>query len=509
MVPTLLLLYLCVLLFHAQFFQMNLDSYQLAQFEIDCKKLLLHGNNANQPACAIDRPARAKRGRRGQSSRSSSNDNKQCQIEDAIIHKTQDSNALPALNEKSQECILSTQKKTISIIFTHEYSRYSIMTLHERSNLITNVDPSTSTDKRMQSLHQKNIYKEQAKTLCLSISLISELAAIDISHPDHSNASQMNAKATIQAKLDELQKAWKLEDTALPSLIASIYRLHSNIHNLQQESTNLTSKIQCTDNELRIERAENSKLKKACRKLFHQNNKLSEKLKKKKEESCHFVTTMAEQLLRKRQEGIATEELLVACHENMMKKDSSNGNRSRISTANSSVSDIDMFSQSENLNCDIRDLNSNELLDESLPDYECNVPHSPGNFVSTVRVANLACNKPKRSVSKIQLNSLRNPFDESQKKSSALDKMRAGDNAPTSKSPTKMMPSLKATLLGKKGRISKKDKNDLEKMSKKMSSLFTVKKSKKQDTPSIIDFTRSKATIVAIPPKRKEFCNKK
>lgn len=386
------------------------------------------------------------------------------------------------------------------------------MTLHERSNLITNIDPSTSTDKRIQILHQKNIYKEQAKTLCLSISLISELAAIDISHPDHNNASQMNAKATIQAKLDELQKAWKLEDTALPSLIASIYRLHSNIDNLQQESTNLTSKIQCTDNELRNERAENSKLKKACRKLFHQNNKLSEKLKKKKEESCHFVTTMTEQLLRKRQEGIATEELLVACHENMMRKDSSNGNRSRISTANSSLSDIDMFSQSENFNCDmrslreldVRDLNGNGLLDESLPDYECNVPHSPGNFVSTIRVSNLACNKAKRSVSKIQLNSLRHPFDESQNKSSALDKMRAGDNAPTSKSPTKMMPSLKATLLGKTGRISKKDKNDLEKMSKKMSSLFTLKKSKKQDTPSI-----SKATIVAIPPKRKEFCNKK
>ena len=386
------------------------------------------------------------------------------------------------------------------------------MTLHERSNLITNIDPSTSTDKRIQILHQKNIYKEQAKTLCLSISLISELAAIDISHPDHNNASQMNAKATIQAKLDELQKAWKLEDTALPSLIASIYRLHSNIDNLQQESTNLTSKNQCTDNELRNERAENSKLKKACRKLFHQNNKLSEKLKKKKEESCHFVTTMTEQLLRKRQEGIATEELLVACHENIMRKDSSNGNRSRISTANSSLSDIDMFSQSENFNCDmrslreldVRDLNGNGLLDESLPDYECNVPHSPGNFVSTIRVSNLACNKAKRSVSKIQLNSLRHPFDESQKKSSALDKMRAGDNAPTSKSPTKMIPSLKATLLGKKGRISKIDKNDLEKMSKKMSSLFTLKKSKKQDTPSI-----SKATIVAIPPKRKEFCNKK
>lgn len=386
------------------------------------------------------------------------------------------------------------------------------MTLHERSNLITNIDPSTSTDKRIQILHQKNIYKEQAKTLCLSISLISELAAIDISHPDHNNASQMNAKATIQAKLDELQKAWKLEDTALPSLIASIYRLHSNIDNLQQESTNLTSKNQCTDNELRNERAENSKLKKACRKLFHQNNKLSEKLKKKKEESCHFVTTMTEQLLRKRQEGIATEELLVACHENIMRKDSSNGNRSRISTANSSLSDIDMFSQSENFNCDmrslreldVRDLNGNGLLDESLPDYECNVPHSPGNFVSTIRVSNLACNKAKRSVSKIQLNSLRHPFDESQKKSSALDKMRAGDNAPTSKSPTKMMPSLKATLLGKKGRISKIDKNDLEKMSKKMSSLFTLKKSKKKDTPSI-----SKATIVAIPPKRKEFCNKK
>ena len=386
------------------------------------------------------------------------------------------------------------------------------MTLHERSNLITNIDPSTSTDKRIQSLHQKNIYKEQAKTLCLSISLISELAAIDISHPDHNNASQMNAKATIQAKLDELQKAWKLEDTALPSLIASIYRLHSNIDNLQQESTNLTSKNQCTDNELRNERAENSKLKKACRKLFHQNNKLSEKLKKKKEESCHFVTTMTEQLLRKRQEGIATEEFLVACHENIMRKDSSNGNRSRISTANSSLSDIDMFSQSENFNCDmrslreldVRDLNGNGLLDESLPDYECNVPHSPGNFVSTIRVSNLACNKAKRSVSKIQLNSLLHPFDESQKKSSALDKMRAGDNAPTSKSPTKMMPSLKATLLGKTGRISKKDKNDLEKMSKKMSSLFTLKKSKKKDTPSI-----SKATIVAIPPKRKEFCNKK
>ena len=103
---------------HAQF-EMNLDSYQLAQFEIDCKKLLLY--NANQPAaCAIGRLER---------SGVSHHDHLLMTTNSARLkmpYTTQDSNALPTLNNKSQECILPKENH-----FHYIYARVLTLLYHD------------------------------------------------------------------------------------------------------------------------------------------------------------------------------------------------------------------------------------------------------------------------------------------------------------------------------------------------------------------------------------------
>ena len=291
--------------------------------------------------------------------------------------------------------------------------------LHERTNSTTNedVDTNCTNSTEIPPLCENKNHQEQAQILCLSISLISDLATIDSHDVD---GTQMHAKANIQAEIDKLQKNWRLEDTALPSLVASIHRLQSNLSNLQDESTNLTSQIRSADNEVHTTRAQNLKLKKACRKLFHQNKKLSEKLKKKKRDNRHFVKTVREFLFKKRQEELDTEEFLVACHEAMLKKshgytisnyDKPTGNRPRTSTSESANSDFDYYSYSGDYSMfedsdvessrvvDIGTLDGNGTsLDNSLADYECDASvdtltstsYAPMHSASTTRLTDPA-----------------------------------------------------------------------------------------------------------------------
>ena len=224
--------------------------------------------------------------------------------------------------------------------------------------------------------------EDQMSALLHAISLVSKLAGMDSAayHKDLEIVTDQNAKIQtkeqIQTQLDHLQSQWKLEETPIPSLIASTHRLQSNIGHLQQESTNLTSQFNINNSTLQQTQEQNSKLKKACRKLYSHNRKLVQKLQKKKEDSRHFISTVKDFVSQKKQEELDKEELVVACHEAMLKNqmrhqgrgvsasisdssltgDASNagmgmgtgtgmgGNRARTNTAESNFSDLDTYS---------------------------------------------------------------------------------------------------------------------------------------------------------------------
>jgi len=200
-----------------------------------------------------------------------------------------------------------------------------------------------SQGKNMQSdqhiFNMSHSTEDQMSALLHAISLVSELVAMDSAayHKDREIVTdqdvvqtttntntqevqiQMQTKEQIQAQLDNLQSQWKLEDTHISSLIASTHRLQSNIGHLQQESTNLTSQFNTNNSTMQQTLQNNSKLKKACRKLYSHNRKLVEKLHKKKEENRHFIRTVRDFVSQKKQEELDTEELIVACHEAMLK----------------------------------------------------------------------------------------------------------------------------------------------------------------------------------------------
>lgn len=244
-----------------------------------------------------------------------------------------------------------------------------------------------------ENLPDPNHYKEQLDILLHAIALTSKLAATEIPRSSGTKRAGTNAKEQIQAEIDTLQQQWKLEDTALPPLISSVHRLHSNIGNLQNESINLTSRIHSTEDTLHSAQAHNAKLKDACLKLFRQNKKLTAKIKHKKRESRQFVKTVRDFLTKKKEEELDTEEFLVACHESMMKKSCGYstindncvvGNRQRTSTAESTFSDYSYGSMFEGVDEEIESKSkAAETLDHTsnFVDYDCDA--SINSYIST------------------------------------------------------------------------------------------------------------------------------
>lgn len=218
-------------------------------------------------------------------------------------------------------------------------------------------EPSTSSA----SLHpQRETIQEELETLLQGIELVSKLAAMDSSEylnkTEHTSCKVLGTKEDIQSRLDELQAKWTLEDTSLPSLVASIHRLQSNIGHLHQESTTFTSQMNEMHLSLSKFKSQNEKYKKVLKKLYVMNQKLVEKLRQKKKKSRQFIKTVQEFVSQKKQEELNTEEFLVACHESMMKskikqhpikvfsKQQNGVNRSRTNTAESTFSDLDAYS---------------------------------------------------------------------------------------------------------------------------------------------------------------------
>ncbi len=251
--------------------------------------------------------------------------------------------------------------------------------------------------------------KEQLDIILHAISLASKLAAIDVESPSTEQSDSASSRListrikeqmTIQAEIDRLQQQWKLEDTALPSLIASIHRLQSHIGHLQNESDSLTSRFRSTEELMHEAQTQNSKLRKACLKVFRQNKKLKLKLQSKKKETRNFVSAVREFLTKKKQEEIDTEEFLVACHESMLKKscemnnsasavavlDSADtpaevGNRARTFTAESTFSEYSFGSIFEDIGADtnvesdsnskILEIDTVDTVNSNLIGYDC------------------------------------------------------------------------------------------------------------------------------------------
>lgn len=253
-----------------------------------------------------------------------------------------------------------------------------ILPTHDRNNSNSkskngNISNNNSDDcddivgeKKNQNARDSCCHEEALEILLEGIDLVSNLAAMDSS--DYITGKNISVnKEDIQARLDELQSKWALEETKLPSLVASIHRLQSNIGHLQHESTTFTSQL----NEIQLNfsktKNQNVKLRKAFKKMYSMNQNLVGKLRKKKEESRQFIKTVKEFVSQKRQEELDAEELIVACHESMMKnkikenqrnqkliKSMTTGsssslnkvgvNRSRTNTAESTFSDLDAYS---------------------------------------------------------------------------------------------------------------------------------------------------------------------
>ena len=254
---------------------------------------------------------------------------------------------------------------------------------HNANDAETNNTPDTDTDndnagesssslslieQLSQAKERADNNQEQLDVLLQAIALISKLASLDYS--DHNTTTSTTtttaqSRTQIQAKLDNLQQQWKLEDTPIPTLLSSIHRLQSNM----EESNHLISQIHATNTTLQKYRTHNSKLKIACKKLYGQNTKYAEKIKRKKKESRNFVRTVKDFVTKKKQEQLDTEEFIVAVHETMLKKNfasgvsggsggtggtgsgssnsvggNSSGNRPRTATSESAFSDLDAYS---------------------------------------------------------------------------------------------------------------------------------------------------------------------
>lgn len=163
--------------------------------------------------------------------------------------------------------------------------------------------------------------KEQVSVLLHIIELLSEMAA----------KFPFSSSSTAHQELDELQKTWKLEDTHIPELRASIGRLHQL---LQQESDSHSEQMQAVQHELYDNSIRIQTLEKALKKL-HQKN---QRLRQKSEQNKKSIAKQVKIFLQKTNEDEKRHQLFA--HERILKLEGSN--RSRCSSRDTDFSDADM-----------------------------------------------------------------------------------------------------------------------------------------------------------------------
>lgn len=302
--------------------------------------------------------------------------------------------ALPCINVPAEK---STLQETNILISETDNDDSSIQIPKEMQDEIKQLRKD-----RDEARQQTKCYEEKLEKLFLCLSLISELSSLnpnassgldeltdegcDDGFTSVTMSSYSSQSSSIQKRLDNLQQSWKLEDTPVPKIVASIHMLHSNIINLQKQADdyNTSETSQETIISLREHilsyRSENKKLKKAAKKLLADNKKMREKINERRAEKRNIVKSVKEYVKKKREEEISKEELFVATkltvHETMLK--SAQGNRQRSWTGDSAVSTFSDLGTYLDKDDSFRSVEygSNENLSDSYNDYvsECTTP---------------------------------------------------------------------------------------------------------------------------------------
>ncbi len=243
---------------------------------------------------------------------------------------------------------------------------------------------------RDDALGRVNHFQHQLDILFQSMTLISRLSAMDSESYSRTIATTCSADdvscssstSSIQAQLDQLQQEWKLEQTPIPKLISSVHRLHSNIQLLQSQADNYNTNentsnqvISSLKEKVATCKEENKMLKKATKKLMHNNKRMKEKLNEKRAERKSLVRSVREYVKKKKEEDLDKEELFVATkltvHESMLKNARNNNengntsNRQRTWTGDSIQSLSSTFSDfDDSFQYIHHDYDSSHLLDE-------------------------------------------------------------------------------------------------------------------------------------------------
>jgi len=111
-----------------------------------------------------------------------------------------------------------------------------------------------------------------------------------------------NTESTIHLELDSVLQKWKLEETPLLNVIASIHRLQSHLLHSQTEADALMPQVHSLHQVLIKYKMRNTKLEKAVKKLYKNNIRLVTYLKDKEREHKDFVKS-SEDVQRKRAES--------------------------------------------------------------------------------------------------------------------------------------------------------------------------------------------------------------
>lgn len=198
----------------------------------------------------------------------------------------------------------------------------------------------TVSNMRLQeSTEQLSILTESIEILCQLASMDTKLYTTTLVQKPmlgtlDTTGSNSNS-SFLQYKLDQIQKEWKLEDTAVPKLLQFVYRFHSI--NKQIDAYSEREQAQNFKDQCKVYQDRNNQLERALVKLHKKNESLGKRLKESKRERKSMIKAFKNHIRQTKQD--TTEQLSeqqLKFHEQIMKleactpmKDVAVGNRSR------------------------------------------------------------------------------------------------------------------------------------------------------------------------------------
>eukprot|EP00545_Synedropsis_sp_CCMP1620_P000719 CAMPEP_0119028640 /NCGR_PEP_ID=MMETSP1176-20130426/39239_1 /TAXON_ID=265551 /ORGANISM="Synedropsis recta cf, Strain CCMP1620" /LENGTH=540 /DNA_ID=CAMNT_0006984819 /DNA_START=91 /DNA_END=1710 /DNA_ORIENTATION=- len=204
---------------------------------------------------------------------------------------------------------------------------------------------------------------DQVQALLQSLDLITRLAAMDtetysqtLHHAPSTSTNttdddDLRNAAVLQQRLDEMQRQWKLEDTAVPRLLDSIHRLQSTCLQLASQNDLITQENSAMRNDQSSSEHRVHTLEAAVQKLHKKNERLKEKLLSKRSENQSllknvrsYVRDFHKQELQLDDQRLATQ---LEAHERVMGNRSRTSShdyhpRSRTSSRDTTFSDVDV-----------------------------------------------------------------------------------------------------------------------------------------------------------------------